>query len=165
VFEGGAHRKVPQIGECFIEDDVEVGANTTIDRGSIGATRIGQGAKVDNLVQLAHNSVVGPLTMLASQVGVAGSTELGKGVIVGGQAGFAGHISVGDGARVAGQSGITGDVAAGETVMGFPARPRMEFLRMIAAQGRGDRILRAMREFERRLSDLEGERDEERNSP
>jgi len=165
VFEGGAHRKVPQIGECLIEDDVEIGANTTIDRGSIGATRIGQGAKIDNLVQLAHNSVIGPLTMLAAQVGVAGSTQLGKGVIVGGQAGFGGHLSVGDGARIAGQSGITGDVAQGETVMGFPARPRMEFLRMAAAQGKIEGILRTMREVERRLAELEEEGGNGRGSP
>jgi UDP-3-O-[3-hydroxymyristoyl] glucosamine N-acyltransferase len=154
VFEGGSHRKVPQVGGCFIGDDVEVGANTTIDRGSIGVTRIGSGAKVDNLVQLGHNTVIGPLTMLAAQVGVSGSTEIGSAVVVGGQAGFSGHISVGDGARIAGQSGVTGDIAPGEIVMGFPARPRMEFLRRAAAQGKVDGLLQEIRELRRRIEAL-----------
>lgn len=149
VYEGGRHRKVLQVGRCLIEDDVEIGANATIDRGSIGVTQIGQGSKIDNLVQVAHNVTVGPLSMLAAQVGVAGSTRIGAGVVAGGQAGFSGHISIGDGARIAAQSGVMGDIAAGATVMGFPARPRMEFLRQTAVQGRLEKLLREIREIRR----------------
>jgi len=155
VFQDGAHQKVPQIGGCFIEDDVEIGANTTVDRGSIGATRVGRGAKLDNLVQLGHNTVIGPLTMLIAQVGVAGSTEIGMGVVAGGQAGIGGHLSIGDGVRIAEQSGVTGDIPPGQTVMGFPARPRMEYLRRAAAQGKIEEILRELRAIRARL-DSEG---------
>jgi UDP-3-O-[3-hydroxymyristoyl] glucosamine N-acyltransferase len=129
----GAHRKIPHVGRCVIEDDVEIGANTTIDRGSIDDTVIGRGTKIDNLVQIAHNVRVGKLCLILSQVGIAGSARLGDGVVLGGQAGIAGHHVIGDGARIAGQAGVFGDVPAGETWSGYPARPHREALRSQAA--------------------------------
>ncbi len=153
VFRDGGHRKVPQVGRCIIEDDVEIGANTTIDRGSIGDTRVRQGVKIDNLVQLGHNTEVGEHTVLASQVGVAGSSRLGAGVMAGGQVGVGGHLTIGDGARLSGQAGIIGDIPAGETVTGFPARPRIEFLRSVAAQKKSAELLRRVRSLERLLGE------------
>jgi UDP-3-O-[3-hydroxymyristoyl] glucosamine N-acyltransferase len=144
----GMHRKVPQVGSCVIEADVEIGANTTVDRGSIGETRIGQGTKLDNLVHLGHNVKVGSRAILAGQAGVGGSSTIGAGALVGGQVGIGGHINVGDGARLAGQAGVIGDVAPGETLMGFPARPRGEFLRATAAQARVPALLRRLRRIE-----------------
>lgn len=146
-------QKVPQVGRCILEDDVEVGANTTIDRGSIGDTRIGAGTKVDNLVQIGHNVTVGAHTVIVAQAGIAGSTQIGKGVQIGGQAGLGGHLKVGDRARLSGQAGVTGDVEEGQTVMGFPARPRTEFLRTAAAQRRVSELLRRVRDLEARLED------------
>jgi UDP-3-O-[3-hydroxymyristoyl] glucosamine N-acyltransferase len=150
----GKIEKVPQIGACIVEDDVEIGANSTVDRGSIGETRVMMGSKLDNLVHLGHNVVVGRMALLAAQVGVAGSSRIGSGVLAGGQAGIAGHLTVGDGAQLAAQAGIIGDVEAGETVMGFPARPRAEFLRTSAAQSRLPKVLSRLRELEARVADL-----------
>ena len=121
--------KVPQLGRVVIGDDVDIGANTTIDRGSGHDTVIGFGTMIDNLVQIGHNVVVGRGCILASQVGMAGSTKLGDFVMAGGQAGFAGHLKVGIGARIAGKAGVTRDVAAGVTVSGFPAVPFVTWLR------------------------------------
>ena len=151
AFRDGEQGKVPQVGGCVIANDVEVGANSTIDRGSIGETRVDAGAKLDNLVHLGHNVVVGPNAMLAGQVGVAGSSRIGSGVFAGGQAGVSGHLTVGDGAKLAAQAGITGDIAEGETVMGFPARPRAQFLRSTAAQGRVLELLQRVRTLEEKL--------------
>jgi UDP-3-O-[3-hydroxymyristoyl] glucosamine N-acyltransferase len=116
-----------------LEDDVEVGANTTIDRGSIGDTVIGAGTKIDNLVQIAHNVSIGRHCIIMAQVGLAGSTVLEDDVMLAGQAGLAGHLRVGKGARVAAQAGVIGDVPAGSTVSGYPARPHREVLRQTAA--------------------------------
>src|SRR5438132_5298185 len=124
--------KVPQLGRVVIGDDVDIGANTTIDRGSGHDTVIGFGTMIDNLVQIGHNVVVGRGCILASQVGMAGSTKLGDFVMAGGQAGFAGHLKVGIGARIAGKAGVTRDVAAGVTVSGFPAVPFVSWLRQTA---------------------------------
>jgi UDP-3-O-[3-hydroxymyristoyl] glucosamine N-acyltransferase len=154
TFEDGGHRKVPQVGRCVLEDEVEIGANTTVDRGSIGETRVGAGTKIDNLVQLGHNVVVGRSSVLAAQVGVAGSTRIGDGVMAGGQVGIGGHLTVGSGARLAGQAGVTGDVPGGGAFMGMPARPRAEFLRGVAAQGRMPELLRRVRELEREMDRL-----------
>jgi UDP-3-O-[3-hydroxymyristoyl] glucosamine N-acyltransferase len=121
--KGPRHYKVPQSGIVIVEDDVELGANTCVDRATLGVTRIGRGVKIDNLVQIAHNVEIGPLSLIISQVGIAGSTKLGTGVIAAGQVGIVGHAEIGDGARLAAQAGIIGDVPAGETYAGTPARP------------------------------------------
>lgn len=157
VFDGGAHRKIPQVGGCQLDDGVEVGANTTIDRGSIGDTRIAEGTKLDNLVQIGHNVTIGSHCILAGQVGVGGSARIESGVLVGGQAGVAGHITLESGVRVAAQAGVTRSIPAAETVMGFPARTRGEFLRGIAAQGKGPELIRRVRSLERELAELKGE--------
>jgi UDP-3-O-[3-hydroxymyristoyl] glucosamine N-acyltransferase len=124
--------KVPQLGRVLIGDDVDVGANTTIDRGSGHDTVIGSGSMIDNLVQIGHNVVLGRCCILAGQVGISGSTRLGDFVVVGGQGGLAGHLHIGSGARIAAKSGLMRDVPAGETVCGSPAVPLSEFMRQTA---------------------------------
>lgn len=155
VFEDGAHRKIPQVGGCVLGDDVEVGANAAIDRGSIGESRIDAGTKLDNLVHLGHNVTIGPLSLITAQVGIAGSTRIGQGVAMGGQAGVAGHLEVGEGARISAQAGVIADVPPGETVMGFPARPRREFLRGVAGQHKVPDLLRELRALRSRVEALE----------
>lgn len=133
VFAGGAHQKIPHVGRCIIEDDVEIGANTTIDRGSIDDTVIGEGTKIDNLVMIAHNVRVGRLCLIVSQAGIAGSAHIGDGAVIGGQAGLGGHTRIGARARIGAQAGVVGDVPAGETWSGYPARPHREAMRAYAA--------------------------------
>jgi len=133
VFRDGAHQKIRHVGRCIIGDDVEIGANTTIDRGSIDDTVIGNGTKIDNLVHIAHNVRIGEKCLLMAQVGVAGSVIVGDGAILAGQAGISGHLSIGAGARVAAQAGVFGDIPAGESWSGYPARPHRESLRASAA--------------------------------
>jgi len=133
VFRDGAHQKIQHVGRCVVGDDVEIGANTTIDRGSIDDTVIGNGTKIDNLVHIAHNVRIGEKCLLMAQVGVAGSVTVGDGVILAGQAGISGHLSIGAGARVAAQAGVIGDIPAGESWSGYPARPHREALRASAA--------------------------------
>jgi UDP-3-O-[3-hydroxymyristoyl] glucosamine N-acyltransferase len=133
VFRDGAHNKIPHVGRCIIQDDVEIGANSTIDRGSIDDTVIGKGTKIDNLVHIAHNVRIGEKSLLMAQVGVAGSVTIGDGAILAGQAGISGHVSIGAGARLAAQAGVFGDIPAGETWSGYPARPHRESLRASAA--------------------------------
>ena len=112
---------------------MEIGANTTIDRGSIGDTTVGRGTKIDNLVQIGHNVRIGRLCLIVAQAGIAGSTHIGDGAVVGGQAGVQGHIEIGAGAKVGGQAGVTASVPAGVTVSGYPARPHREAMRASAA--------------------------------
>jgi UDP-3-O-[3-hydroxymyristoyl] glucosamine N-acyltransferase len=128
-----------------IGNDVEIGANTTIDRGSIGATEIGDGCKIDNLVHIAHNVRIGAHSIVVAQVGIAGSTRIGKGVTLGGQAGINGHIHIADGATIAGQAGVFGDVPAGATYSGYPARPHKEAMRAQAALHKLPALLKQMR--------------------
>ena len=149
VFRDGAHAKIPHVGRCLIGDDVEIGANTTIDRGSIDDTVIGAGTKIDNLVHVGHNVRIGRLCLLMAQVGIAGSARIGDGVVIAGQAGLGGHINVGDRARIGGQSGVFGDVPAGETWSGYPARPHREALR---TQGALWKLAGAWRQIERVLA-------------
>jgi UDP-3-O-[3-hydroxymyristoyl] glucosamine N-acyltransferase len=129
----GGHLKVPQIGRVVVQDDVEIGANTTIDRGANRDTVIGQGAKIDNLVQIGHNVVIGRHCVLVSQVGVSGSCELGDYVAVGGQGGLAGHLKIGAGAQIGASSGVMNDVPAGQVWLGAPAQPIKDFWREVAA--------------------------------
>jgi len=128
----GGHLKVPQLGRVLIEDDVEIGANTTIDRGAGPDTVIGAGTKIDNLVQIAHNVRLGRGCVVVSQVGISGSTKVGDFVIIGGQVGLTGHLTIGDGARIAAQSGVMRDVERGATVAGSPALPAREHWRQVA---------------------------------
>lgn len=120
------------MGIVSIGDDVEIGANTTVDRATMGRTVVGDGTKLDNLIQVAHNCVIGNDTVMAAQVGVAGSTHIGSHCMVGGQVGFAGHITIGDNVQIGAQSGIPNNVAAGSRLMGYPAVDSREFLRQAA---------------------------------
>jgi UDP-3-O-[3-hydroxymyristoyl] glucosamine N-acyltransferase len=130
------HYKIPQLGRVIIDDDVEIGANTTIDRGALADTVIGAGTKIDNLVQIGHNVRIGRRCVLVGQVGISGSTVIGDGVLIGGQAGLVGHVAIGDGARIAAKTGVMRDVAPGQTVIGVPAVPKAQFLRQVAILAR-----------------------------
>jgi len=133
VQRDGQHLKIPHVGRCIVEDDVEVGANSTIDRGSIDDTVIGAGTKIDNLVQIGHNVRVGRVCLIMSQAGIAGSTRVEDGCMILGQVGISGHLTIGKGARLAAQAGVFGDIPAGETWSGYPARPHKVALRAQAA--------------------------------
>ncbi|MBI5038212.1 MAG: UDP-3-O-(3-hydroxymyristoyl)glucosamine N-acyltransferase [Nitrospirae bacterium] len=149
----GEHHKIPQMGGVIIGDDVEIGANTTIDRATIGNTVIKRGTKIDNLVQIAHNVSVGEDCVFAAQSGIAGSTQIGSHVTMAGQAGVTGHIRIGDQVTVAGQAGVTKDVKEGQTVAGMPALPHREWLKAMA-------VFEDLPELKKKLSEL-GNRIEE----
>lgn len=125
----GTYHKIPQIGIVTIEDDVEIGANTTVDRATMGTTLVGRGTKLDNLIQAAHNTEIGSNTVIAAQAGIAGSTKIGDNCMIGGQVGFSGHIHVGNRVQIGAQSGIPNDLADGSRVMGYPAVPLGDFAR------------------------------------
>ncbi|HEY5966353.1 MAG TPA: UDP-3-O-(3-hydroxymyristoyl)glucosamine N-acyltransferase [Chitinophagaceae bacterium] len=144
----GSFKKVPQIGNVIIEDNVEIGANATIDRATIGSTIIRSGAKLDNLIQIAHNVEIGNSTVVAAQSGISGSTKVGKGVMIGGQVGIVGHINIGDGAKINAQSGVSKSVEAGKAVTGSPAHDYTSALRSQA-------ISRKLPELEKRIKELE----------
>lgn len=144
----GSFKKVPQIGNVVIEDNVEIGANATIDRATIGSTLIKSGAKLDNLIQIAHNVEVGNSSVIAAQAGVSGSTKIGNGVMIGGQAGIVGHIQLGDGAKVNAQSGVSKSIEAGKAVTGSPAYDYTSALRSQA-------VNRKLPELEKRVKELE----------
>lgn len=133
VSGSAGHARIQHVGRCVIGADVEIGANTTIDRGSIDDTVIGAGTKIDNLVHIAHNVHVGSRCLIMAQVGIAGSSRVGDGAVLAGQAGITGHVTIGAGARIAAQAGVFGDVPAGESWSGYPARPHRESLRASAA--------------------------------
>jgi UDP-3-O-[3-hydroxymyristoyl] glucosamine N-acyltransferase len=156
---GPRHYKVPQVGIVVVEDDVEIGANSCVDRATLGVTRIGRGAKIDNLVQIAHNVEVGPLSILASQVGISGSTKLGMGVVAWGQAGLVGHITVGDRANIAAQAGVASDVGAGARVAGSPAGPDVQWARNSAVFNRLTEMRRELRELRAAVARLQGEQE------
>jgi UDP-3-O-[3-hydroxymyristoyl] glucosamine N-acyltransferase len=160
--EGPEHFKIPQAGIVRIEDDVELGACSCVDRATLGETVIGRGTKIDNLVQIAHNVKVGPLSILCAQVGIAGSTEVGTGVVLAGQVGVVGHIRIGDMAKVGSQSGVAHDVEDGQTVSGSPAVPHREWLRQSAALGSLADLLKEVRALRRRVETLEAEREKEK---
>jgi UDP-3-O-[3-hydroxymyristoyl] glucosamine N-acyltransferase len=150
----GSFKKVPQIGNVVVEDNVEIGANATIDRGTIGSTLIKSGAKIDNLVQVAHNVEVGPNTVIAAQAGISGSTKLGKNVMIGGQAGIVGHINIGDGARINAQSGVSKSMEAGKAVTGSPAHDYTSALRSQAVSRRLPEMEKKIKELEKQLQEL-----------
>ncbi len=151
VLDGGAHRKVPQVGHVLVHDDVEIGANTTVDRGALGPTVIGRGTKIDNLVQLGHNVVTGDHCILVSQVGVAGSTKLGSYVTVAGQAGIAGHLKIGNRVIISAQSGVMSHVPDGEKWFGSPAAPDRQMKRQMLAAQQLPELLRRVAELEKEL--------------
>jgi UDP-3-O-[3-hydroxymyristoyl] glucosamine N-acyltransferase len=148
----GGVRPIPQTGTVILEDGVEIGANTTIDRAAVGATRIRRGAKIDNLVQIGHGCDVGESALLAAQVGLAGSTQIGAGAQLGGQVGAAGHLTIGAGARVGAKSGVSNDVEAGATVAsGIPAFDIRTYRRLVAALRILPELVQRLRRIERRL--------------
>ena len=156
VLDGGVHRKVPQIGHVIIQDDVEIGANVTIDRGALGPTIIGKGTKIDNLVQIGHNVVIGDHCLLISQVGIAGSTKLGNYVILAGQVGLAGHLKLGNRVTVAAQSGVMHDIGDGEKWFGSPASPDRQMKRQLLALQQLPALLRRVRDLERQIGQTTG---------
>jgi UDP-3-O-[3-hydroxymyristoyl] glucosamine N-acyltransferase len=156
---GPRHYKVPQAGIAVVEDDVEIGANSCVDRATLGVTRVGRGAKLDNLVQIAHNVEVGPLCILASQAGISGSTKLGMGVVVWGQAGVVGHLTVGDRAVLNAQSGIAGDVEPGARMAGSPATRDVQWARNSAVFNRLTDMRRELRELRAEVARLKGDRE------
>ena len=151
AFDGSAHRKIPQVGGVLIEDDVEIGANTTIDRATFGDTVVRRGTKIDNLVQIGHNVVVGEHSLLVAQVGISGSSRLGRGVVLAGQVGVADHVTIGDGVIAGAQSGIPASLPAGEKVLGSPARPIGLAKRIMVAEARLPELLQRVRALEQQL--------------
>ena len=151
----GVPRKVPQVGNCVIGADVEIGANVTIDRGSLGSTEIGDHVKIDNLVHVGHNVTVGPGTIIVAQVGISGSTRIGQGVTLAGQVGVAGHVEIGDGATLGAQAGVFGDIPAGETWSGYPARPHSEALRAQANLFRLGKLRARVRRLEEEIEEVQ----------
>lgn len=156
AFEGGRYHKIPQVGIVVVEDDVEIGANTTVDRATLGETRICQGVKLDNLIQVAHNCTIGENTVIAAQTGISGSTQIGKGVRIGGQVGFAGHQTIGDGSIMGAQAGISKDVEPGVMVSGSPAKPHREMMRIQAAANKLPELMKTIKELIERVKKLEG---------
>ena len=151
----GRRIKIPQLGIVEIGDDVEIGANTTLDRATFGATRIGAGTKIDNLVQIGHNVVTGVDCVIAGQSGIAGSTTLGDRVVIAGQGGLAGHLTIHSDVTLGGRPGVAGDITAAGVYSGAPAIPNHEWLRMIMAQHSVPELRRRVRELERRLAEIE----------
>ena len=161
AFDAGRYHKVPQVGNVVIGDDVEIGANTTIDRATTHSTRIGDGTKIDNLVQIGHNVVVGKHCIIVAQVGVSGSTELDDHVTLGGQAGLVGHIKIGKGAMVGAQSGVTKSVGAEAVVTGYPATTHTIWRRLQAMIHRLPDLFQRSKELEERVAELERQRERE----
>ena len=147
----GRHHKIPQIGHVVIEDDVEIGANVTIDRATTGATRVGAGTKIDNLVHIAHNVQVGRDCLIVAQAGVAGSTRVGNSVVLGGQVGIIGHLMIGDGAVIAAQSGVMSDVEPGAVLFGSPVRPIKQAMKLQALYGKLEEIYDVIKQVRKKL--------------
>ncbi|MBD3290557.1 UDP-3-O-(3-hydroxymyristoyl)glucosamine N-acyltransferase [candidate division KSB1 bacterium] len=151
--EGAMYHKIPQVGTVVIEDDVEIGSNCTIDRATMGETRIKRGAKLDNLIQVAHNVVIGENTVIAAQTGVSGSTKVGSNVVIGGQVGFVGHITIGDNTQIGAQSGVSKDLPSDAVFFGYPARPIMQAKREEAAIRKLPDLLKRISKLEKQLKD------------
>ncbi len=157
---GGRLLKIPQVGTVCIEDDVEIGANSTIDRAQSGVTRIGRGTKIDNLVQVGHNCDVGELCLLVGQCGLSGSTVLGRGVVLAGQVGVADHLHIGDGAQVGAQSGVREDLPGGQRYLGTPARPWRETAQLFVALAKLPELAAQVRKLSQRVERLESTTDD-----
>ncbi|HOC03128.1 MAG: UDP-3-O-acylglucosamine N-acyltransferase [candidate division TA06 bacterium ADurb.Bin131] len=151
----GVHHKIPQIGIVEIGNDVEIGSNVTIDRARFEKTYIGNGVKIDNLVQIAHNVIIGDNTIIVAQVGVSGSARIGKNVVIAGQAGLIGHIEVGDNAIIGGRAGVTKNVPANSNVSGFPAREKWEDMKCAAYLRKSPEIFAKIKRLEDRISQME----------
>ena len=152
---GGEHRKVPQVGRVVLEDDVEIGANTTVDRAMLGETRIGRGSKIDNLVMIAHGVHLGPSALLAGQAGIAGSTRVGARATLAGQSGLAGHLELGDGVIVAAKAAVFADLPDGSFVSGIPAMDHRRWKRAQAVAARLPELRKDVRELRAKLAELE----------
>ncbi len=157
VPDNGMHRKIPQIGNVIIHDDVEIGANVTIDRGALGPTVIGKGTKIDNLVQIAHNVILGEHCLVVSQTGIAGSTKLGSYVVLAGQVGIAGHLKIGNRVQVAAQSGVMHDIPDGQKWIWTPAQPDRQAKRQMIAMHQLPDLLRRVSELEKKLGSTDQE--------
>ena len=152
--ENGEYQKVPQIGNVILEDNVEVGSNTTIDRATMGSTIIRRGVKIDNLCQIAHNVEVGRNTAMAAQVGIAGSAKIGEQVMIGGQAGISGHLHIADGTKIVAQSGIPSTVKKAETLMGSPGIPMDDFKKSYFGFRKLPYILTKLQELDKKIKEL-----------
>lgn len=151
---GDHHHKIPQLGNVVIEDDVNIGCNTCIDRATLDTTRIRRGSKIDNLVQIGHNNDIGEHVILVSQVGVSGSVKIGTGAVLGGQVGVADHLEIGAGSQIGAQGGVTCDIKPGEKIWGTPSRPMKRVLREQAALGKLPELLKQFRGQERLIGEL-----------
>jgi UDP-3-O-[3-hydroxymyristoyl] glucosamine N-acyltransferase len=158
VRDGEIYRKVPQVGNVVIEDDVELGSCVTIDRATTGTTRVGQGSKIDNLVQIAHNVQIGKNCIIVAQVGISGSTTLGDHVVLAGQVGVVGHIEIGAGAQVGAKSGVSKSIKPGEKVFGYPALPVGQAKRIEATLRHLPELVQTIRALKRRVEELEGKK-------
>jgi UDP-3-O-[3-hydroxymyristoyl] glucosamine N-acyltransferase len=150
------HVKIPQVGDVVIEDDVEIGANSCVDRAALGTTRIGAGTKIDNLVQVGHNAELGPGCILVAQSGVAGSSRLGAAVTLGAQSGISGHLRIGAGSVIYGQSGVMKDLPPSSHAMGSPATTKAEFFKSVVRQGKLDSLFARVKKLEALLDGARG---------
>jgi UDP-3-O-[3-hydroxymyristoyl] glucosamine N-acyltransferase len=155
----GGYEKFPQIGRVVVEQDVEVGANSAIDRAALGQSRLGRGTKIDNLVQIGHNVTIGEECIIISQVGIAGSTRIGDNVVVAGQVGIAGHLSIGDNVRIGAKSGVGKDIPSHTDVSGIPAMDHRRFLKVASLLSRLPEMSKRLRSLEAELTKLKGEGD------
>lgn len=154
--DGNKWYKIPQIGIVVVEDDVEIGANSAIDRAALEVTRIGRGTKIDNLVQVAHNCVIGEDGMICSQVGISGSTRLGDHITLGGQVGIAGHVTIGDNVMIGAKSGVPGNIPANQILSGIPVIPHREWLKSSGVFPKLPEMRKAIAALEKRVAELEG---------